>query len=275
MKKPIIKFEYKTFTLGSEITQEQKDYFKKYGVIQFKNFIDPHTALIFIDELAKIESKWLEEGVQKINGIPLKFGKDPEGKDMIQRMCFTNKYSTVLQEFLQDPRLSILTEFLAPYDGRISEDEKDGLVFNHYINQPNSKFTQMGWHTDSPRDLFLGQKILPMLNVGIHLDHCPSSNGGLRVLPGTQNQSVLKLLFGKKQFIDHRSDPREAAFEIERGDLTIHDGRLWHRVEVSPNFGEKSRRRVMYVPIITGKFKPKSSTSKTPFYHRFAKVVNK
>jgi phytanoyl-CoA hydroxylase len=275
MKKPIIKFEYKTFTLGSEITQEQKDYFKKYGVIQFKNFISSETALVFIDELANIESKWLEEGVQKINGIPLKFGKDPEGKDMIQRMCFTNKHSNVLQEFLKDPRLSLLTEFLAPYEGRISEDEKDGLVFNHYVNQPNSKFTQMGWHTDSPRDLFLGQKILPMLNVGIHLDHCPSSNGGLRVLPGTQNQSVLKLLFGKKQFIDHRSDPREAAFEIERGDLTIHDGRLWHRVEVSPNFGEKSRRRVMYVPIITGKFNPKSSTSKTPFYHRFAKVVTK
>ena len=30
MKKPIIKFEYKTFTLGSEITHEQKDYFNKY-----------------------------------------------------------------------------------------------------------------------------------------------------------------------------------------------------------------------------------------------------
>ena len=53
MKKPIIKFEYKTFTLGSEITQEQKDYFKKYGVIQFKNFISSETALVFIDELAK------------------------------------------------------------------------------------------------------------------------------------------------------------------------------------------------------------------------------
>ena len=45
MKKPIIKFEYKTFTLGSEITQEQKDYFKKYGVIQFKNFIDRQTLI--------------------------------------------------------------------------------------------------------------------------------------------------------------------------------------------------------------------------------------
>jgi hypothetical protein len=101
MKKPFLKFEYKTFTLESEITQEQKDYFKKYGVIQYKNFISPETALGFIDELAKIESQWLSDGVQKINGIPLKFGKNPEGEDMIQRMCFTNKHSEILQEFLK------------------------------------------------------------------------------------------------------------------------------------------------------------------------------
>ena len=275
MKQPSIKFEYKTFQLGSEITQEQKKYFEKYGVIHFKQFISTETSLLFISELARIEANWLAEGVEKINGIPLKFGKDPAGHEMIQRMSFTNKYSNVLAEFLQDPRFQLLLTFLSPYEGRIGSEEKDGLVFNHYVNEPNSKFTQMGWHTDSPRDLFLGQKILPMLNVGIHLDNCPSSNGGLRVLPGTQNQSMLKLLFGKKQFIDHKPDPREVAFEIERGDLTIHDGRLWHRVEVSPNVGEKSRRRVMYVPIITGKFKPKSSQSKTPFYHRFAKVVQK
>lgn len=275
MKTTTSKFEAKTFTLGEKLTQEQIDYFKKHGVIQFKKFIAPETAELFISELAKIEATWLAEGIEKINGIPLKFGQDPAGNKMIQRMCFTNKYSQVLAEFLKDPRFKLLLDLLAPYEGRISEEEKDGLVFNHYINQPNSKFTQMGWHTDSPRDLFLGQKILPMLNVGIHLDNCPSSNGGLRVLPGTQNQGMLKLLFGKKQSIDHRPDPKEIAFEIERGDLTIHDGRLWHRVEVSPNFGEKSSWRVMYVPIITGKYKPKSENSRTPFYHRFAKVVTK
>jgi ectoine hydroxylase-related dioxygenase (phytanoyl-CoA dioxygenase family) len=275
MKISTARFESKTFTLGDHLTQEQKDYFKKHGVIQFKKFISPETAELFITEFSKIEQRWLAEEVEKVNGIPLKFGEDSAGKKMIQRMCFTNKYSSVLAEFLKDPRFGLLIELLAPYEGRISEEEKDGLVFNHYINHPNSKFTQMGWHTDSPRDLFLGQRILPMLNVGIHLDNCPSSNGGLRVLPGTQNQGVLKLLFGKKQFIDHRPDAREIAFEIEQGDLTVHDGRLWHRVEVSPNFGEKSRRRVMYVPIITGKYKPKTENSRTPFYHRFAKVITK
>lgn len=275
MRKPLVKFDYKTFILGEQITSEQKEYFNKYGVIHFKNFISKENADIFIQELSQVETDWLSQGIEKINGIPLKFGQNVEGKTMIQRMCFTNKYSVVLAEFLKDPRLGQLVDFLVPYEGRISEDEKDGLVFNHYVNHPNSKFSQMGWHTDSPRDLFLGQKILPMLNVGIHLDDCPSANGGLRVIPGTHNQSVFKLLFGKKQFIDHKPDTREVGFEIEKGDLTIHDGRLWHRVEVSPNFGEKSRRRVMYVPIITGKFKPKSSSSKTPFYHRFTKVVTK
>jgi phytanoyl-CoA hydroxylase len=270
-----IDFVYKTFTFGDKITKEQKEYFDKYGVIQFKNFINKETIQLFLSEAQKIEKEWLAEGIDKINGIPLKFGKNEHGDKMIQRMCFLNKYSPMLDEFLHDPRLEMLIEFLQPYDGRVSHNEKDGLVFNHYVNADNSKFTQMGWHTDSPRDIFLGQKIMPMLNVGIHLDDCPMSNGGLRVLPGTHKQSVFNVLFRKKQFVDHTPDSREIGFEIEAGDLTIHDGRTWHRVEVSPNKGEKSRRRVMYVPIITGKYMPKDENSKTPFYHRFAKIVQK
>ena len=37
---------------------------------------------------------------------------------------------------------------------------------------------------------------------------------------------------------------------MDAGDLTVHDGRLWHRVALSPYVGEKSRRRVMYVPVV-------------------------
>jgi len=75
MRKPSAKFENKIFTLGEKLTEEQKEYFKKYGVIQFKKFIEPETADLFISELAKIEKQWLEEGIEKVKGIPLKFGK--------------------------------------------------------------------------------------------------------------------------------------------------------------------------------------------------------
>lgn len=262
------------FQLGDTVTAEQLAFFDKHGVIVFRNFISKEKVATYINELKRLESLWLSEQRDKVNGIPLKYGKDEHGNKTIQRLCFTSLYSEALHELLEEPKLKALMAFLHPYEGRIAENEKDGLVINNYINTPNSTFTQMGWHTDSPRDLFLGQKIMPMLNVGIHLDECPFENGGLRVLPGTHKQNILKLLFGKKYFIDNNDDDREVGFDMHAGDLSVHDGRLWHRVKQSPKFGEESRRRVMYVPLVTGKYKPKDENSKTPFYHRFTGKVH-
>jgi phytanoyl-CoA dioxygenase PhyH len=267
------KIVFPDFTLEETLTPEQLRLFDETGAIVFRNFISKETVRKFIDELNRIEKKLLDEGREKINGIPLKFGKDDKGNKMIQRMCFLSLQSELFHELLQDPRLKALVGFLYPYEGRIAENEKDGLILNNYVRMPDSAFTQMGWHTDSPRDLFLGQRILPMLNVGIHLDDCPFENGGLRILPGTHKQNMMKLLFGKKYFIDNNPDRREIGFDLNAGDLTVHDGRLWHRAQQSPYYGEKSRRRVMYVPIITGKYMPKHEKSKTPFYHRFASKV--
>ena len=263
------------FVLGEKLTAEQLEFFKKNGVILFRNFIPKEKVALFISEITRIERELLDQGVDKINGIPLKFGIDEKGNKMIQRYCFLSQYSEALHQFLQDPRLQAITEFLSPFEGRIAETEKDGLILNSYIRTPLSKFTQMGWHTDSPRDIFMGQKIMPMLNVGIHLDNCNYENGGLRVLPGTHKQGILKLLFRKKYFVDNKPDPCEIGFDIIAGDLTIHDGRIWHRAQQSDKYGEESRRRVMYVPVVTGKFRPKNKDSKTPFYHRLAgKVQN-
>ncbi|WP_299284977.1 phytanoyl-CoA dioxygenase family protein [uncultured Mucilaginibacter sp.] len=265
----MIKLECPNFTLGNKLTQEQLDFFDKNGVIIFRNFITRDTVETLLTEINTLQKTWLDEGREKVNGTPLKFGKDENGQKIIQRFCFSSLHNTVLHEFLKDPRFKALPAMVAPFEGRIGEDEKDGLVINQYIKTPDSTFSQMGWHTDSPRDIFLGQRIMPMLNVGIHLDDCPAENGGLRVLTGTHKQGILKLLFAKKYFIDNNEDAQEVGFDIQAGDLTVHDGRLWHRVQQSPYTGLKSRRRVMYIPIITGKMIPKNEQSKTPFYHHF------
>lgn len=265
----MIEFECPYFELGTKLTPEQLSFFDKNGVIVFRNFINRDTVELFIKEINALQSSWILEGREKVNGTPLKFGKDENGNTIIQRMCFTSMHNAVLHEFLKDPRFKALPEMVSPYEGRISENEKDGLVINQYIKTPESTFSQMGWHTDSPRDIFLGQKIMPMLNVGIHLDDCPAENGGLRLLTGTHKQGILKMLFGKKYFVDNNADPQETGLNIHAGDLTVHDGRLWHRVQQSPYIGAKSRRRVMYIPVITGKVLYKNEKSKTPFYHHF------
>jgi ectoine hydroxylase-related dioxygenase (phytanoyl-CoA dioxygenase family) len=260
------------FIFGHSLTHEQIRYFGRHGIIQFKSFIDRSTVKLLLQEVAETQRYLLDRGISKVNGIPLKFGQDVDGSSLIQRIAFASHYNDVLKKFLQDPRLAALTSLLGDYQGRIGENEKDGLVVNHYVNTPDSAFRQLGWHTDSPRDLFLGRRIRPMLNVGLHLDDCPFENGGLRVLPGTHKQGLFRLLFRKKYFIDNNADAREVGFDITAGDLTVHDGRIWHRVQQSPLLGEASRRRVMYIPIITGAYQPKSAESPTPLYHRLGQL---
>ena len=270
----VLPYQPTSFSLGQNITPAQTQHFNTFGFLHFKQFLTPTQVNDMLAELRRIQQEWLDRGITKINGTPLKFGQEADGSPLIQRMCFLNHHSELLSDLMRSPAIESLTGLLAPNEGRIAHDEKDGLVLNHYIRQPNSKFSQMGWHTDSPRDLFLGQKILPMLNIGLHLDGCLHRNGGLRVLPGTHKANILQTVLGKKQFIDHTADPREAGFDIESGDLTVHHGSLWHRVEASPFTGEASRRRVLYFPIIMGAFAPKNEQTKTPFYHRFGKFVH-
>jgi phytanoyl-CoA hydroxylase len=111
------KFECPDFVLGEKITEEQYSFFDKYGVIIFKNFLNSESVKLYISELNRIEKQWLDEGRDKINGIPLKFGKDEHGNKMIQRMCFLSLYSNPLHELLQDSRVQATTGLLSPMRG--------------------------------------------------------------------------------------------------------------------------------------------------------------
>jgi hypothetical protein len=78
------------------------------------------------------------------------------------------------------------------------------------------------------------------------------------------------MCFRKPYFVWHRPDPQEVCVETEPGDLTVHDGRLWHRVARSEQVGAASLRRSMYLPYLTGPFEPKGDDSPTPAYHKVA-----
>jgi phytanoyl-CoA hydroxylase len=263
---------YLKFTLGSKITSEQKDFFRQNGFIHFKNFIKQDTVDDIISASSQVQQRWIAEQKIKVNGIPIKYGKDLDGSTIVQRFAFINQHHSLFTELTRDPRFETLLSLIGP-GARLGTSEKDGMVLNHYVNGHLSKFTQMGWHTDGLRDIFHGHKLNPMLNVGIHLSNVKPENGGLRVLPGTHKQSLYQMLFRKRYFVDNKSDNDEIAIVPDAGDLTIHDGRLWHRVAQSSVIGEESRRRVIYLPIIAGKFEPKHEKSPTAFYQRFAGLV--
>lgn len=268
------KSDYPLFQLTEKLSREQKDFFEAYGFIHFRPFISEEMVNEILRESERVQREWIANDVKMINGVPIKYGVDVDGSRIVQRFAFLNQHSTLIANFLKDIRFVALFELIGAPDCRVGINEKDGLVLNHYINTNGSNYSQLGWHTDSLRDVFYGQKIMPMLNVGIHLDRSYTDNGGLRLLPGTHNKGIKTILFGKR-YLDNKPDQNEIGLNVEPGDLTVHDGRLWHRVAQSPYIGEKSRRRVMYVPIVTGKKIERTQESKPKLYQRFMAFTNK
>jgi hypothetical protein len=260
------------FTFTGQLTAEQQKFLDENGYIKFDGFLSPQQVDFFWTELEKVQAQWLAEGRQNAFGIPIKYGKDLDGKPIVQRFAFASQYSKPLHELVTSERFRKIASMLGT-EFRFGEDEKDGLVVNHYVNQGGSRYKQLGWHTDGLRDLFYLKKPGPLWQIGLYLDDSPKEKGGLRVIPGTHLQSFFAQAFGKLHFLDHKPDPREICIEARRGDLTIHDGRLWHRVARAEVSGEASRRRVAYLPFIEGPRAPKSEASPTPLYHYLQRLT--
>ena len=146
-------------------------------------------------------------------------------------------------------------------------------MLNRFRNEPGAKYKNLGWHTDSLRDLFYLEKPRRYLNVGFYLTDSPLHVGGLRLLPCTHHQPISSLMTRKLYFVDQAPDPYELAVTAEAGDLTIHDGRLWHRTALATVTGDASERCVTYLPIMDGPVKKKHAKSATPAYYHLKKSL--
>src|SRR5215510_7515362 len=104
--------EQPAFYWNHSITSEQIGYFNRYGIIQFKNFINKETVASFLNEINKVQRFLLDNNIDKVNGIPLKFGSDINGDKIVQRIAFTSKYSAVLSNFLKSDKIQSVIKLL-------------------------------------------------------------------------------------------------------------------------------------------------------------------
>ena len=261
-----------SYVWNGEFTDEQRSFLDEHGFIRFRNFASADEVEMIREELAIVQAQWIAEGRETVNGIPIKYGVDDQGNKFVNRFAFTSLFSEKMTAWFGDARWEVVRSICGP-SFRLGLDEKDGVVVNHYLNVPNSNFKKLGWHIDALRDVFYGKLPEPMWNVGLYLDDSHADKGALRVLPGTHKQGLMGMFFGKPHFMAHDDDPREYMVEADAGDLTLHDGRLWHRVGRPTLVGPASRRRTMYVPFLDGDELKKDESSKMPFYHRFSKFI--
>lgn len=260
------------FRLGAEITSDQAAFFDAHGFLVFDRVASAEEVAMIKAELDRIQDAWVAEDRRWVNGIPVFWGKGLSGERLVQRFTFTSTFSDAIKTFVTDSRFEPIRRLVGP-DARIGHDEKDGVVVNRNLNVPGSAYPRLGWHTDGLRDLFYLRLPQAMFNVGLHLDDVTRAKGGLRLIPGSHRQGFWRMCFRKPYFIWHRPDPEEICVETRPGDLTVHDGRLWHRVAASTLQGAESLRHSMYVPYQTGPHEPKHAGSATPFYHHLGRLL--
>ena len=51
------------------------------------------------------QARWLAENVKKVNGVPIKYGRDVDGSRIVQRFTFVSQHHPVPHALLQDARL--------------------------------------------------------------------------------------------------------------------------------------------------------------------------
>lgn len=261
------------FRLRGAITPVQQAFLDRHGYVVYDRVASVGEIDQIASEVERIEADLLARDVKKVHGIPVWVGRGVGGKPWIQRMGFTSVFSDYIRAFVRDPRFDPIRGLIGE-GARVGDEEKDGVVVNRYGNLPGSLRPRLGWHTDALRDVVYNWRPPgPMLNVGLHFDRIRPEDGGLRVLPGTHTQGVWSTLFSKIHFVTQAPDPREVAVETWPGDLTVHDGRMWHRVEASPHEGARSIRTSMYVPYVVDAYQPKSERSATPVYLRVFSAV--
>jgi hypothetical protein len=262
------------FQLGDQITPQQWAFLDEHGFLVFEGVASVAECERISAEADELAARWLREQRHKVFGVPLFIGKGAAGEPFISRLPFTSMFSDYIRGFVRDARFQPIRDLIGK-DTRVGDEEKDGAVINRYLNVPGSAYPRLGWHTDGLRDLAYLRMPKQMLNVGLHFEEIRAQDGGLRLLPGTHKQGFRDMCFHKRYFVDHRPDPRELAVETRPGDLTLHDGRLWHRVERSPHTGVRSLRRSMYLPYLTDAYQPKSDASPTPFYHHLGVAMRR
>jgi hypothetical protein len=266
------RFEIPRFELREAKIDEWRRAFDDVGALHFPGVATPPEVRRLQEAADSVSDEMVRRAVDKVNGIPIKYGTHPDGRRYVQRAAFSTLFSDVIHDFVHDPRFEPVRE-LCGADARIGDREKDGVVINHYRNEPGSRYVRLGWHTDGLRDVFYGRLPGPMYNVGYYVDDSLADRGCLRFLPGSHRQGLLSMAFRKLYFLDHRDDPEEVMLEARAGDLTVHDGRLWHRVARASATGDASQRRTMYVPYLQGPYEPKDERSPTPLYHYLQRLT--
>ncbi len=78
------------FELGDRITGVQQAFLDQHGFLVFAQVASPDEVARLAHEIDQVQAKLLADGTERVHGIPLIVGEDPDGAPFIQRIPFAH-----------------------------------------------------------------------------------------------------------------------------------------------------------------------------------------
>ena len=113
-----------------------------------------------------------------------------------------------------------------------------GVVYQDSRADAGSKYSRIGWHSDFNSNE--ASVAWPSFAFTIHIDSTSPANGFLRVVPGTHRSEIDRDEIGSWAFGPVSG---EVPVFAERGDVILHDYKLWHSAARGTADGAAGRRR--------------------------------
>ena len=113
-----------------------------------------------------------------------------------------------------------------------------GVVYQDARANAGSKYSRIGWHSDFNSDE--ASVAWPSFAFTVHIDSTSPANGFLRVVPGSHRREIDRDEIGSWAF---SAVPGEVPVFAERGDVILHDYKLWHSAARGTADGVAGRRR--------------------------------
>ena len=101
--------------LGATLTADQRATFERDGFLHVKHFITREQVTEITGAMREIEERWVRDGVKVLNGTPIKFGTDVDGRPIVQRFAFASQHHPVLAELLAHAGAEVSLVTPAPY----------------------------------------------------------------------------------------------------------------------------------------------------------------
>ncbi len=215
--------------------------FRELGFVVIQNAVPSAELDKIEEELGTAQNKLINGQLDERYGTELldEPGATFEGEPFRHYVINCTELSATALSVAKSPLLkTFASEVFNHRDCWLNDYARFGVVYQDSRTDEGSKYSRIGWHADYNSDE--GSKAWPGFAFTIHIDPTSAANGFLRVVPGSHKVEVHKDEIGSWAF-DHVQG--EVPVFAGRGDIILHDYRLWHAAARGTADGLSGRRR--------------------------------